>query len=111
MRLFQQLKELLRECSTGNINIYSFKGIPYAYSNLQQSDRPWETKDVELARTMSSYRANFAKTVDPNSEGLPKWSANQPDAYQIMYLGDPIKLNSIPSKDRLLLLDKILPNV
>jgi para-nitrobenzyl esterase len=49
--------------------------VPYAYDNLKFVHRPWEDVDHKLANTMSSYWANFAKTGDPNGNGLPQWPA------------------------------------
>ena len=47
--------------------------IPYAYDNLSKMDRPWEQGDFELAEIQSDYWVNFAKTGNPNVEGLPLW--------------------------------------
>lgn len=39
---------------------------------------------------MSSYWTNFAKTGDPNGEGLPHWPTYAPNKYEVMHLrADP----------------------
>ena len=35
---------------------------------------------------MGSYWSTFAKTGDPNGEGLPRWPAYSQDGYQVMHL-------------------------
>jgi para-nitrobenzyl esterase len=42
---------------------------------LPHGATPWPEEDLALARLMSTYWANFAKTGDPNGPGLPQWPA------------------------------------
>ena len=71
--------------------------VPYAYDNLKFVNRPWQPVDNELARAMSTYWANFIKTGDPNSNGLPEWKPYNTTAKQVMVLGDTQQ--SMPLKD------------
>ena len=45
----------------------------YEFHTLNRAWRPWEECDWVLEAAVSSYWANFAKTGDPNGEGLPVW--------------------------------------
>lgn len=57
---------------------------------LSSRDLPWLPEDRKLSDLMASYWTNFAKTRDPNGEGLPHWPAYSSDGYQVMHLSaDP----------------------
>lgn len=45
----------------------------YMFGTLGKCWRPMETVDYELSECMVNYWTNFAKTGNPNGEGLPEW--------------------------------------
>lgn len=45
----------------------------YVFGTLDKCWRPMEKGDYELSERMVSYWTNFAKTGNPNGEGLPEW--------------------------------------
>ncbi len=48
--------------------------IPYVFGNPRgPNGSPAAPKDQEVATRMNTYWANFAKTGNPNSQGLPPW--------------------------------------
>jgi len=52
--------------------------IPYVFGNPPPPgllSKPWKAEDTKLSDLMGSYWVNFAKTGDPNGEGLPEWPA------------------------------------
>jgi para-nitrobenzyl esterase len=61
--------------------------VPYFMNTLYMSDRPFAELDHKIADRMSSYVANFVKTGDPNSKGLPRW-APVGDRPEVMEVGD-----------------------
>lgn len=80
--------------------------VPYAYHTLDMSDRPWTDSDRYLSDVMSDYWVNFAKNGDPNQSGLPEWKPFTTEGYHTIILGEEIRMSTIPSLERLKILDK-----
>lgn len=64
----------------------------YTFGNFHRSWRPMTGTDLTLARSMTGYWTNFAKTGDPNGPSLPPWPAfgENPGA---MLLGAEIRMD------------------
>ena len=45
----------------------------YWFGTLENCWRPMEDRDYALSAQMTDYLTNFAKTGDPNGDGLPRW--------------------------------------
>jgi para-nitrobenzyl esterase len=60
--------------------------VSYVFNNLNARRGISEvtSEDEELARLMNTYWANFAKTGDPNGEGIPLWPVFQNKSGEIM---------------------------
>jgi para-nitrobenzyl esterase len=67
---------------------YHESEINYVFDNLYATDRPWTEDDRRIAATMSSYWVNFARTGNPNGNGLPDWPAARVGLPAVMQLGD-----------------------
>jgi para-nitrobenzyl esterase len=55
--------------------------IPYIFGTLDSSPRAgwaWSSGDRELARQISAAWVNFARTGDPNGDGVPRWPVFDP---------------------------------
>ena len=75
--------------------------IPYAFGNLETTDRPWTDEDHRIAKRMSSYWANIIKTGDPNGPGLPRWPAFDAHATAVMELGKQWTTVPVASAERI----------
>lgn len=76
--------------------------VAYAYNNLAFVKRcPWEPADHALATIMSGYWANFAKTGNPNGNGLPEWPAYTTASNTTQILGEKVESKPLPGKNGL----------
>ena len=77
--------------------VFHSSELPYVFDNLRLLARPWQPVDWRVAREMSSYWANFAKTGNPTGSGLPNWPRLHTGSFTTMQLGarmEPIPLAS-----------------
>lgn len=71
--------------------VFHSSELPYVFNNLRLLDRPWQPVDRRVAREISSYWVNFAKSGSPNAEGLPAWPAFKVGDETIMQLAGEMK--------------------
>jgi para-nitrobenzyl esterase len=60
--------------------------IEFVFQVLSSRKLPWRPEDRRVSELMGAYWSNFAKTGDPNGEGLPRWPSYSADGYQVMHL-------------------------
>ena len=79
--------------------------LGYVFNTLQ-SDAYGDTDDA-LAAAMIEYWVQFARTGDPNVQGLPAWPVFEPGEQKYLELGDEIKVGAALGKKRSDQLEKI----
>jgi para-nitrobenzyl esterase len=114
--------KLQTETGKSKAYLYYFKRVPpgepdygafhsaefaYALHTLSKWERPFTDTDYRLEEIMSSYWVNFAKTGNPNGEGLPAWSAFTNDNPEIIELGDEVKATPLPFQKQLYFMNEI----
>jgi para-nitrobenzyl esterase len=76
--------------------------IAYAFDNTISSDRrPYSEVDQKLADQIADYWVNFARTGNPNGDGLPNWPEYDPDTEGYIELDDSIEAKQNLLKNRL----------
>lgn len=80
--------------------------IIYAYGNVPKT-KYYSESDHRLEKTMLGYWTNFAKTGNPNGEGLPLWPRYNDTPDKLMELGENTGLVDDPHLGLYKVLDKM----
>ncbi|MFC0408951.1 carboxylesterase/lipase family protein [Roseomonas elaeocarpi] len=78
--------------------------LPYVFGNQARLDRPWTSLDTELSKAMSAYWVNFARTGNPNGDGLPAWDAFNGTNQRLLELGPETRMVEVIAPNKAVLL-------
>ncbi|MEQ1586083.1 MAG: carboxylesterase family protein, partial [Cyclobacteriaceae bacterium] len=78
-----------------NYGAFHTSEVPYALHTLHQWKRPWQPRDYEMEKNMSSYWINFIRSGNPNGAGLPEWKRHTKNGPVVMELGEKITSGTI----------------
>lgn len=82
--------------------------IEFVFEVLPSKNLPWRDQDRRLSALMATYWSNFAKTGDPNGEGLPEWPAyGSSSGYIVMHLAADSQARPDTVRARYEVLDKV----
>jgi para-nitrobenzyl esterase len=73
------------------LGAYHAAEIPYVFNNLHTSKFDLNDAEYEFADQVSDYWVNFAKTGDPNGEGLLRWRAYAEEDEHYLAFGNIIR--------------------
>jgi len=87
---------------------YHSSEIPYVFGSLDLlKGYAWRPEDYKTSELVRKYWTNFAKTGDPNGDGLAKWPSYKADSgWQVMYLSQDPSAKPDAYRDRYLFLAK-----
>lgn len=82
--------------------------IGYVFGSLDLlRDFKWTSEDRALSKQMQKYWTNFARTGDPNGDGLPKWPVYKASDWKVMHLSAQSAAEDDSTRQRDLVLDSI----
>ena len=81
-----------------NYGAFHTSEVPYTLHTLKKWNRTWTQTDWDLENKISSYWVNFAKTGNPNGNGLPEWKSYNKKTGNILEFGDKVFLQEAPFK-------------
>ena len=79
--------------------------VDYVFKTLDVSNPATTESDLEISKAMATYWTNFAKTGDPNGEGMPEWPTFSDGIPDVMYFGPTLHVGPVPSLESLEVLD------
>lgn len=80
--------ELTRDLPGDDKGPFHAADLWYVFKTFMRAWRPWTGRDFEVARDMNTYWANFAKNLDPNGKGLPRWTPYTAQEPEVMVFGN-----------------------
>jgi para-nitrobenzyl esterase len=80
--------------------------IPYVFKHLDQEQLPWTPADRAISEAMATYWTNFAKTGDPNGNGLTQWPAFTGTNQQRMVFKNMPQAAAYDNQEQLKLMDE-----
>jgi para-nitrobenzyl esterase len=80
--------------------------LPYVFAHLNQERWAWTDADRALADALATYWTNFAKSGDPNGEGVLEWPNFTTESEHVLHVDDLVTIGGVPNLEGLRLLDR-----
>ncbi len=83
---------------------YHSGDLAFVFNNVGKNGDFWLEEDLSMARTMSGYWTNFAKTGNPNGANLPNWASYEPQGHNTQLLSKQVRTIAGAKREKLDLL-------
>ena len=80
---------------------YHSGDLVYVFNNLDRFAVDWTDDDRAIARAMSGYWTQFAKTGNPNRADLPTWPQYEPSEHATLQIRQPLEAVLGPRQQKL----------
>ncbi|MEM7079640.1 MAG: carboxylesterase family protein [Pseudomonadota bacterium] len=88
---------------------YHSGDLAFVFGNTRKVGVGWKPQDHQLAQIMVGYWTNFARSGNPNGDGLPPWPAYDPAAHTTQRLNSNVQTINGAQRARLDLIEAALP--
>jgi len=92
--------------TNNSLSNYHAGELPYAYGNLWRHPELYDDEDYALSEIMQNYYVNFAKTGNPNGNGLPAWDPVTAAENKVLQLDTKIEMTDDPNMEIYKIIDK-----
>jgi para-nitrobenzyl esterase len=93
----------------GRFGVFHSDDIEYVFGNLDsRKGITWTPKDYAMSDQMMTYWTNFARTGNPNGNGVVNWPTYNPaSGSKVLYLNVPSSAEKDPLRDQFLFLQTV----
>ena len=71
--------------------------LRYVFDHLSQEPWAWGDADHALANGMATYVTNFAKSGDPNGDGVAVWPTFTTESDRVLHVDDTVTVGGVPN--------------
>ncbi len=93
--------ELLLDGGPRSAGAYHSGDLAYVFGNTRKIGLHWNEDDHALSAVMIRYWTQFARTGNPNGEGLPAWPAYDPQRQATMVFDTPLRTENGVRREKL----------